>query len=645
MVPDGSGDAWKLRLRREPAAGEGARWFANSLDQLRETMRKRHPQSGIISDMSMGAHHQDKVKLKLAEDLLEGGDSAKFDVFVSEVVTKNGDTVTPPRGGVTVIVGGNNAGKSTFLRDMWTNLSRPEYTVYRSRLIDKVNIVRDGEQADFFNWCNEHAAWSGVKSRPGFVVDNSYRRVSVSDIKKFCRFGSAASTLSDVAPLLVQRGDLENRLKVVEPEDQRDSLDAPPSHPLHHLQDDPDLLNSVQSLCERVFRQKLTLERIGRKTQLRVGETSVTAPPVDAITPEYVTSLTELEPLEKQGDGMKSFLGLLLPLVTASCRIMLIDEPEAFLHPPQAKIAGTIIGELAADRGVQVFAATHDRNFLVGLLEAQAPVAVVRLDRSEDNTAVHQLDHGLVRELWDEPVLRYSSVLDGLFHRAVVLAESDGDCRFYAASLDAFPNLDFSPGDIQFTPVGGKDGFARVVRALRSVSVPTVVVADLDLLNNEGRTRSFVEMLGGDWSKLKDDYKKATQQFRSPRTSKSRSQVLELVKSVLEQDPKRLYDKDTEALIQAAIRAERNPWQDLKDYGIRAFKGGVAVGASKRLLSGLESLGAVLVREGELERLAPEVQSRKGSGWVVEALQRQSYTGNLAQQHISSVVSAIRQQW
>ncbi|MFJ1606776.1 TOPRIM nucleotidyl transferase/hydrolase domain-containing protein [Streptomyces sp. NPDC088253] len=258
---------------------------------------------------------------------------------------------------------------------------------------------------------------------------------------------------------------------------------------------------------------------------------------------------------------------------------------------------------------------------------------------------MHQLDHELVRDLWDEPVLRYSSVLDGLFHRAVVLAESDGDCRFYAASLDATPGLDFSPGDIQFTPVGGKDGFARVLRALRSFSVPTVVVADLDVLNNEGRTRFFVEMLGGDWTEFRDDYRSATQQFRLPRTPKSRSQVLELVKSVLEQNPEKRYDKETEGIIQAAIKAERSPWQDLKDYGVRAFKGGAVVSASERLLCNLENLGAVLVREGELERLAPDVHSRKGPEWIVEALQRKSYLGDLAQQHIALVVRTIRQQW
>jgi hypothetical protein len=39
--------------------------------------------------------------------------------------------------------------------------------------------------------------------------------------------------------------------------------------------------------------------------------------------------------------------------------------------------------------------------------------------------------------LWNTPLLRYSSILDGLFHERVTICEADSDCRFYAAMLDA----------------------------------------------------------------------------------------------------------------------------------------------------------------------------------------------------------------
>lgn len=593
--------------------------------------------------MSMSAHGQAKSTVPLPSDFKCEGSAKNFHVAVSEINTKSGDQIIPPLVGVTVIVGGNNAGKSTFLRDLWVRLSRPSYTVYKPVLIEGIGLHRSGSDADALTWFRNEWRWSGNKYKPGFV-DDSGTTTSIANIRKFVKQGSSPESIAGIVNHVVQRGDLHKRVEVVEAVDQRDGLQDRPRHPIHRLQDDPTLLDQIQQLSRRIFRQELTLDRLGGKTQLRVGITDVDPPRVDQITPEYINSLANLEPLDSQGDGMRSLMGLLIPLVTGSCRILLIDEPEAFLHPPQAKLIGRVLGEIAVASGIQIFLATHDRNLLVGLLEGQAPVAVVRLDRKDDGTAVHQLKEQLVRELWDEPVLRYSNVLDGLFHRAVVLAESDGDCRFYAASLDSVTDPPFPPGDIQFVPVGGKDGFGRVVRALRSIAVPSVVIADLDVLNDGKRMRAFVEMLGGKWDHFKGDYETATRQFSVPRTPKTRAEVLKLATKVLTEDPEKRYDKECERLLQAAIRADRSPWQDLKEFGIRAFKGGAAVDAALKLLDRLESIGAVLVREGELERLAPHVHSKKGPEWIVEALQLKSYLEDRAQEHIARVIGAIEAQ-
>ncbi|MGW4384371.1 AAA family ATPase [Kitasatospora sp. NPDC004531] len=588
--------------------------------------------------------HEYKTEFPLPEGLTDGGSSANFSVHVNQISMIDGTEVHPPRGGVTVIVGGNNSGKSTFLRDLWTKLSRPEQTVYKTKIIEGVDIAREGSEADIFAWFKENSKWSGTKYNNGFLDGNGGRAVTVGNVRSFAREKGVSQSLSKVSGHIVYRADLHKRIEAVAPVEQRADLGDPPTHPLHHLQDSPDLLSLIQQLSNRIFRQNLTLERIGRRTQLRVGQTDVGAPAVDSITPEYVQSLAKLPPLESQGDGMRSLLGLLLPLTTSPCRVMLVDEPEAFLHPPQAKIAGAVLGELAARRGIQIFLATHDRNLLTGLLEAGAPVSVVRLDRRSNETEIHQLDHEMVQHLWNDPVLKYSNVLDGLFHRAVVLAEADGDCRFFAASLEGVEELPFSPGDIQFTPVGGKDGFARTVKSLRSVSVPLVVVADLDILNEPRKIRTLIEAMGGSWSSFESDYRKATGQFKLPRTPKTRGQVLELVNKVLDENPQDRYDKFTEGLILAALRADRSPWQDLKEFGVRSFRDGASANAAERLLNDLESIGIVLVREGELERLAPSVESRKGPEWISEALRKQEYLGARAQEHIKTVVRSIVKQ-
>lgn len=72
----------------------------------------------------------------------------------------------------------------------------------------------------------------------------------------------------------------------------------------------------------------------------------------------YLTALRALPLLEQQGDGMRSYMGLLLHILGGAHQITLIDEPEAFLHPPQARLLGRTLANRSVGRQ-QVFLATH----------------------------------------------------------------------------------------------------------------------------------------------------------------------------------------------------------------------------------------------------------------------------------------------
>ena len=54
----------------------------------------------------------------------------------------------------------------------------------------------------------------------------------------------------------------------------------------------------------------------------------------------YAEKLASYPQVQNQGDGIKSFVGIMLYLMIDHYRTFLIDEPESFLHPPQAKIMG-----------------------------------------------------------------------------------------------------------------------------------------------------------------------------------------------------------------------------------------------------------------------------------------------------------------
>lgn len=469
---------------------------------------------------------------------------------------------------------------------------------------------------------------------PEYYVRNSWDRTGKPDF---------TGTLGKIASFFVHYVNTANRAGGISPQQRRTNIQDIPQSPMNRLEDNPEMLERVREISLRIFRQTLTLDRLSNNVQLRVGVPSIPAPPVDAVTTEYREALISLEPLQDQGDGMTAVLGLLVPIISGSQDIILIDEPEAFLHPPQARIIGKVLGELSRERNMQLFIATHDRNILVGLLQSRVPVTVIRLDRRSSPTRIHKLDSSHVRTLWDDPVLRYSNLLDGLFHHAVVLCEAERDCTFYAASLDAAnetSGLNFSPGDILFVPAGGKDGFPGMITALKAVSVPVIAVPDIDLLDDRTKVRTLVEAMGGNWSSSESNYRIATAPFQKPRRQFKNAQILGTIRKVLEPTPEAVYDRDTEEAIKAAMRSDPSPWEDLKKFGVSAFRG-QAHQAAVDLIQNLQELGIVVVQDGELENLAPTVTSRKGKRWLSEALETEAYRGQRAQTHINHVINAI----
>ena len=61
---------------------------------------------------------------------------------------------------------------------------------------------------------------------------------------------------------------------------------------------------------------------------------------------------------------MRSFASVILHLLGQdSYSIMMLDEPEAFLHPPQARLIGEIIAK-ERSKDTQLFIATHSQDVL-----------------------------------------------------------------------------------------------------------------------------------------------------------------------------------------------------------------------------------------------------------------------------------------
>ncbi|MEU2284654.1 AAA family ATPase [Streptomyces sp. NPDC013178] len=575
-------------------------------------------------------------------------DGNRFTVTIGALQISGGQRIPLPTPGITVIVGPNNVGKSTILRQAnarsvqgFAGGGFPGEPL----LVEDMEVSVNGSIEDVLDWLKKHSRTSiasdgtAIFQRPNAGVLRD-REVPVY-LAQHQRNG-----LQSLHSHVIFYADAANRLSSVHPTEIRDNINNAPSHPLHVLQDNANLFDELSALCFRVFRKPLTLDTLSKSMNIRIGSTSTDAPPVNRLSPEYLESLRELPRLENQGDGMRSFIGLLLPLLTSSYHIVFIDEPEAFLHPPQAVQLGQILGEQARSKQMQIILATHDKNILAGLLQSAAEVSIVRLDRKEEGKAVaHQLSVENLKRIWTDPVLRHSNVLDGLFHKLVVLAEGDRDCTFFAAALEhlsTHQSLSVSPSEVLFVPSGGKGGLRLLIEVLSSAKVPTVASPDLDILDDKTFLKRLVESFGGTWGQYERNYDLATAPFRQPRERARVSHVLNSLNEVFRGRINETFGPEVAEEFRALIRTRESAWKSLKLHGEGAWNGNPQPAlAAQQLLSDLDELGIITVRVGELEGFARTLPVKKGPEWVPAAIAAGFHKERPAQEHVANLVRSI----
>jgi len=321
--------------------------------------------------------------------------------------------------------------------------------------------------------------------------------------------------------------------------------------------------------------------------------------------------------------------------------VVLLDEPEAFLHPPQARALGVELGKLAKERNVQVIVATHDRNFVTGLLESDSDVSVVRVSRSNNGQSqALQLDSGELKKIWHDPVLRYTNVLEALFHKIAVLGESEIDCAYLSAILDhkERPAGKIPKSEFLFVQTGGKAAFPKVAKALSAVGVPVVAAPDFDIFREEAEVKKLVRALGGTWDQdLSNLWKRAMHSFLQPRTPMTIGSIISDIQNNFSDQLESEFDADAKKEMNRLTRAAESPFAELKRHGLGAFTGERRQHMNN-LLTELAKFGISPVYEGELERLAPDVVASKGIGWLTEALQNGKQGNSESQEHMDRIV-------
>lgn len=535
---------------------------------------------------------------------------------VTSLLLKTGKTV--PLGRLSVQIGPNNSGKSQTLRDISTKFSSPTTT---TKVVEKIELEKpatfdellEGTTRQFLGGADDECEVRGLQ---GNLTSGHNQRLRYKDLSRdFAQHDKFDFLIPQLGRFWVALLDAESRLGIARHCESYNANSESPSTLLHCLYgENHGREDRLRAVFKEIFGLDIRLDYTSLKQfSLRVAEDFGEVP----LDPRQARPVLErFNPLDLEGDGYKSFVGVVLSLLFCSNRVILLDEPEAFLHPMQARQLGQYIGGFAAEAKGQIVVATHNASFLAGLLTSSQPVDVFRLNREGLATHFTQLKATDLTELGNSPLLSSQRVLEALFHKGVVVCEADADAALYQTVSTKILNR----RDLFFVHAHNRQTLHRVIALMRKTRVPVCAIADLDLLASEKELRATLESLGVQDGL--DDVEVARARLAVQVQGSSDAEVISRISSALRELLGQLDNSahDLSGLRGALnrIRQQAATWSAIKEGGTVGF--GVEQECADELLGFLSGHGLYLVPVGELERWMDLSTTRKAE-WIVKALE------------------------
>jgi hypothetical protein len=394
---------------------------------------------------------------------------------------------------VTVFVGPNNSGKSTCLKEIeqWAKGGdTTSFKVVRSLTFELpttrdqvLDLLRPMESTDSAVAANGQVqfTWHQLSGR-----DLESVNINLVELDGVLAGGREQPIRSWVLRPLTVRLDGRGRFALVESKGGGNLNEGKPRHLLWALYRDDSSRKQVQEIVENAFGYYFLIDLSSWQFQMKFAATPPRSPDLEkSLSEEALAYFRTARSIDSFGDGVQAFTGLVSGLASLPHRLVLIDEPEAFLHPSLARKMGKHVVEIANARKGNVLVSTHSADFLMGCLENGERVSIVRLTYDGTNATAANLSAADLKTLMRDPLLRSVSALRALFHTSAVVAEADADRAFYGEINNRLQSDDKGLTDSLFLNAQNWQTIGRIVKPLRSIGVPAVSIMDLDVIDRD----------------------------------------------------------------------------------------------------------------------------------------------------------------
>lgn len=411
---------------------------------------------------------------------------------ISLKFTETTEPLSVPAQGVTVFVGANNAGKSLVLReiDAAVNSNGPIPT----KLLNDFEIIWPDTaqlEADIAKLTKKSSQDIPVDHIAiGRFMPNGQREgrlINRNDILRNFAARQKHWILSQFLRFFQICLDGRTRFDLTNDRPTGDLVN-PPINILSHLFQDDDLRKQIRDTVHDAFGVYFVIDPLnGGQLRIRLSqsEPALDEQSLSKIARDFHSKAIYIK---DASDGVQAFVGILTAVLSGDYRLMLIDEPEAFLHPPLARKLGHELAAIISKRGGSLMASTHSPDFLIGCLQASSNVRVVRLEYSNGRSRGQTVDAEQLRKFFKTPLIRSANVISALFHDGVVVTESDNDRAFYSEIYYRLAEEEKGYPSILFVNAQNKQTIKDILGPLRTFGVAAAAIVDIDILKDGGAT-------------------------------------------------------------------------------------------------------------------------------------------------------------
>ena len=434
----------------------------------------------------------------------------KFKIDKLKLNTINGLRNFEPKR-INVIIGPNNSGKSRFLKELrdWLSgdntdikmINQIEYPYPENfqELDESYNIKNKITKDMYGNWILRTYLNKSNQTWDVNATFESYFTRSLNSIasdwedffKNIVQEKNEISFFQHLGPLFFRYLGTEERLTICRMQ-KNYGLDSTNTNYLTSFKFEDKVLRELSANVKRIFNKDIVLDTqtLGDRLGFRIGDDFEYLQGKFNQEKKGVLQLFHEKLLDDEGDGLKSYVSTFLSLKVKENDVLLIDEPEAFLHPPLARQLGELIGDFDEDK--QIFVSTHSVEILKGILSRNTDINVIRITQPKPlQNNINLVDSKVLQAIIQSPLLRVSRVLEGLFCEKVVITEAEADELIYQELIEKV----FPQSGLYFAHGQNKQTLAEIAEMYKAIDIRYEVITDFDILRVNEEFNKFVKKM------------------------------------------------------------------------------------------------------------------------------------------------------